>query len=155
MTAADCLADVDLLQVNAFFEQHADAEALIDAGDLVFVWLWERSSGARAGAGQACLRAALTDLRRRLRSVRTVVIDLKPYQYVITDAAGMPTTLHVEKLEALDRLQSFVDGLRLDDMVKGQCRYIVNRDGDDPKAAMRVLGLAGLAQQDGRWPGDG
>jgi hypothetical protein len=53
MTAADYLADVDLLQVSAFFEQHHGAEALIDAGDLAFVWLWERSSGARAGAGQA------------------------------------------------------------------------------------------------------
>ncbi len=148
MTAADCLADVDLLQVNAFFEQHHDAEALIDAGDLAFVWLWERSSGAHPGAGQACLRAALTDLRRRLRKVSTVVIDLKPYQYVVSDGAGMPTALHIEKLEALDRLQSFVDGLHLDAMVKGHCRYIVNRDGDDPKAAMRVLGLAGLAQQD-------
>ena len=155
MTAADCLADVDLLQVSAFFEQHHDAEALIDAGDLAFVWLWERSSGARAGAGQACLRAALTDLRRRLRHIRTVVIDLKPYQYVVSDGAGMPTTLHIEKLEAVDRLQSFIDGLHLDDMVKGQCRYIVNRDGDDPKAAMRMLGLAGLAQQDAPWLGDG
>ena len=143
------------MQVSAFFEQHHDAEALIDAGDLAFVWLWERSSGARAGAGQACLRAALTDLRRRLRHIRTVVIDLKPYQYVVSDSAGMPTTLHIEKLEAVDRLQSLVDGLHLDDMVKGQCRYIVNRDGDDPKAAMRVLGLAGSAQQDAPWLGDG
>ena len=93
MTAADYLADVDLLQVNAFFEQHQDAEALIEAGDLAFVWLWERRSGARAGAGQACLRAALTDLRRRLRQIRTVVVDLKPYQFVVSDGAGMPTSL--------------------------------------------------------------
>jgi hypothetical protein len=146
MTAADALADVDLLQVNAFLQQHDDAQALIEAGDLAFVWLWERRSGARAGAGQACLRAALTDLRRRFRHIRTIVIDLKPYQFVVSDAAGMPTILHVEKLEALDRLQSFVDGLHLDDIVKGHCRYIVNRDGDDPTAAMRALGLAGLAQ---------
>jgi hypothetical protein len=155
MTAADYLADVDLLQVSAFFEQHDDAEALIDAGDLAFVWLWERSSGASAGTGEACLRAALTDLRRRLRNIRTVVIDLKPYQFVVSDGAGMPTTLHIEKLEAVDRLQSFVDGLHLDRMVKGHCRYIVNRDGNDPQAAMRVLGLAGLTQQDAPWPGDG
>ena len=155
MTAADYFADVDLLQVNAFFDQHDDAESLIEAGDLAFVWLWERSSGARAGAGQACLRAALTDLRRRLRSVRTVVIDLKPYQYVVSDSVGMPTALHIEKLEAVDRLQSFVDALYLDRLVKGHCRYIVNRDGDDPKAAMRVLGRAGLAQHGARWLGDG
>lgn len=155
MTAADCLADVDLLQVNAFLEQHQDSESLIAAGDLVFVWLWERRHGARAGAGQACLRAALSDLRRRLRQVRTVVIDLKPYQYVVTGGSGMPTTLHIEKLEAVDRLQSFVDGLHLDEMVKGHCRYIVNRDLDDPKAAMRALGLAGLAQQGAPWLGDG
>jgi hypothetical protein len=147
LTAADYLADVDLLQVNAFLEQHHDAEALMAAGDLVFVWLWERSSRARAGAGQACLRAALTDLRQRLRRVRTVVIDLKPYQYVVADSSAMPASLHIEKLEALDRLQSFVDALQLDQLVKGQCRFIVNRDGDDPNAAMRVLGRAGLAQQ--------
>ena len=72
---------------------------------------------------------------------------------MVSDGAGMPTTLHIEKLEAVDQLQSFVDGLHLDDMVKGQCRYIVNRDGDDPRAAMRVLGLAGLVQQDARWRG--
>ncbi|MGA8053835.1 MAG: hypothetical protein WCA12_08240 [Burkholderiales bacterium] len=149
MTAADCLADVDLLQVNAFFEQHEDADALIDAGDLAFVWLWERRSGARPGAGQACLRAALTDLCRRHRRIRTVVIDLKPYQYVVSDGAGTPTTVHIEKLEAVDRLQSFVDGLHLDQLVKGHCRYIVNRDGENPNAAMRVLGLAALAQQKG------
>ncbi|MDP1692115.1 MAG: hypothetical protein Q8L49_09250 [Burkholderiaceae bacterium] len=155
MTAADYLADVDLLQVSAFFEQHHDAEALIDAGDLAFVWLWERNSGASAGTGQACLRAALTDLRRRLRNIRTVVIDLKPYQFVVSDGAGTPTTLHIEKLEAVDRLQSFVEGLHLGRIVKGNCRYIVNRDGDDPTAAMRALGLAGLAQQEPPRPGDG
>lgn len=155
MTAADALADVDLLQVNAFLQQHDDAQALIEAGDLAFVWLWERRSGARPGAGRACLRAALTDLRRRFRHIRTIVIDLKPYQFVVSDAAGTPTSLHVEKLEALDRLQSFVDGLHLDDMVKGHCRYIVNRDGDDPTAAMRALGLAGLAQLEPPGLGDG
>lgn len=155
MTAADALADVDLLQVNAFLQQHHDAQALIEAGDLAFVWLWERRSGARAGAGQACLRAALTDLRRRFRHIRTIVIDLKPYQFVVSDAAGMPTSLHVEKLEALDRLQSFVDGLHLEDIVKGHGRYIVNRDGDDPTAAVRALGLAGLAQLESPGLGDG
>jgi len=147
MTAADGLADVDLLQVNAFLEQHDDAEALIDEGDLAFVWLWERRSAVRAGAGRACLLTALSDLCRRLRNIRTVVVDLKPYQYVVTDGAGMPTAVHIEKLEALDRLQTFVDGLRLGEIAKGHCRYIVNREGDDPDAAMRVLGLAGLAQQ--------
>lgn len=155
MTAADYLADVDLLQVSAFFDQHEDAEALIDAGDLAFVWLWERRGGARPGAGQACLRAALTDLCRRQRRIRTVVIDLKPYQYVVSDGAGTPTSVHIEKLEAVDRLQSFVDGLHLDQLVKGHCRYIVNRDGDNPNAAMRVLGLVGLAQQKAPWQDDG
>jgi hypothetical protein len=154
VTAADYLADVDLLQVNAFFEQHEDAQTLIDIGDLAFVWLWERRNGAHPGAGQTCIRAALTDLRRRLRRIRTVVVDLKPYQYVVSDGAGMPTALHIEKLEAVDRLQSFVDGLHLEELVKGHCRYIVNRDGDDPKAAMRALGLLGLAQHRAGWLGD-
>lgn len=147
MIAADGLADVDLLQVSAFLEQHDDAEALMEEGDLAFVWLWERRSDARAGAGQACLLAALGDLCRRLRDIRTVVVDLKPYQYVVTDGAAMPATVHIEKLEALDRLQTFVESLRLGEVVKGHCRYIVNREGDDPDAAMRVLGLAGQAQR--------
>ena len=143
------------MQVNAFLEQHPDAEALIDAGDLAFVWLWERRRGAHPGAGLACLQAALTDLCRRLRRIRTVVIDLKPYQYVVSDGAGTPATMHIEKLEAMDRLQGYIDGLHLDDMVKGYCRYIVNRDGEDPRAAMRAVGLAGLAQQDAPWLGEG
>jgi len=92
------------------------------------------------------VRAALTDLRRRLRRIRTVVIDLKPYQYVVSDGAGMPAALHIEKLEAVDRLQAFVDRLHLHEILKGHCRFIVNRDEDDPNAAMRVLGLAALAQ---------
>jgi hypothetical protein len=155
MTAADCLADVDLLQVNAFFDQHEDGEALIDEGDLAFVWLWERRSGTRPGVGQACLWAALTDLCRRLRRIRTIVIDLKPYQYVVSDGAGTPAAVHLEKLDAVDHLQAFVDGLHLDHLVNGHCRYIVNRDGDNPDAAMRVLGFAGLAQQDAPWQDGG
>jgi hypothetical protein len=147
LTAADCMADVDFLQVNAFLEQHPDAHTLIDAGDLVFVWMWERRAGVRPGAGWACLQAALADLRRRLRRIRTVVIDLKPYQFVVSDGAGMPATLHVEKLEAVDRLQAFIAGLHLEEMLQGHCRFIVNREGDDPNAALRVLGYAGLAQQ--------
>ena len=142
LTAADSFADVDLLQVNAFFEQHPDAETLIDAGDLAFIWLWGRRSGVRPGAGRACLQAALADLRRRLRRIKTIVIDLKPYQFVVSDGAGMPSELHIEKLEAVDRLQTFVDGLHLDEMLKGHCRFIVDRDEDDPNAAIHVLGLA-------------
>ena len=155
LTAADRLADVDLLQVNAFFEQHPDAEALIDVGDLAFVWLWERRAGVRSGAGRACLTAALADLRRRLHGIRTVVIDLKPYQYVVSDGAAMPATQQIEKLEAVDRLKTFVDGLHLGELVNGRCRYIVNRDDDDPNAAMRVMGLAAFEQQVPPGPGKG
>jgi hypothetical protein len=147
LTAADCMADVDFLQANAFFERHPDAQTLIEAGDLAFVWLWERRAGVRPGAGRACLQAGLNDLRRRLRRLRTVVVDLKPSPSVVSDGAGMPATLHVEKLEAVDRLQAFVAGLHLDEMLQGHCRFIVNRGGDDPNAALRVLGYAGLAQQ--------
>ena len=146
LTAADCVTDVDLLQVNAFFEQHPDAPMLIEAGDLAFVWLWERRANSRPGAGWACLQAALTDLRRRMRRIRTVVIDLKPYQFAVCDGAGMPASLHIEKLEAVDRLQAFIAGLRLDELLDVQCRFIVNREGDDSNAALRVLGYAGLAQ---------
>ncbi|MBW8827965.1 MAG: hypothetical protein JF606_00765 [Burkholderiales bacterium] len=119
---------------------------LIEAGDLAFVWLWERRANSRPGAGNAYLQAALTDLRRRRRRIRTVVIDLKPYQFAVCDGAGLTATLHIEKFEAVDRLQSFIAGLRPDEMLDMQCRFIVNREGDDPNAALRVLGYAGLAQ---------
>jgi hypothetical protein len=138
------------LQVNAFFEQHLDAQSLIDAGDLAFVWLWERRANSRPGAGLACLRAALTDLHRRMRYIRTVVIDVKPYQFVVCDGASMPVGLHLEKLEAVDHLQAFIAGLKLDELVQGECRFIVNRD--DPNAALRVLGYAGLAKLAERGP---
>jgi len=155
LTASDCMADVDLMQVNAFLEQHRDAQMLIEAGDLAFVWLWERRADSRPGVGAACLRAALADLRRRMRRIRTVVIDLKPYQFAVCDGAGMPGTLHIEKLEAVDRLQAFFTGLRLDKLLRVQCRFIVNREGDDPNATLRVLGYAGLAHLAARGLDDG
>jgi len=55
----------------------------------------------------------------------------------------------------LDGLQSFVDGLHLEELVNGHCRYIVNRDGDDANAAMSALGHLGLAQQRAGWLGGG
>ena len=64
----------------------------------------------------------------------------------------MPAPLHVEKLEAVDRLQAFIAGLGLDEMLGVHCRFIVNRDVDDPNAALRVLGYMGLAQQAARGP---
>jgi hypothetical protein len=61
LTAADCMADVDFLQVSAFFEQHTDALTLIDAGDLAFVWLWERRAGVlQAQGGRACKQRSPT-----------------------------------------------------------------------------------------------
>ena len=61
------------------------------------------------------------------------------------DRACGQRSWHIEKLEAVDRLQTFVDGLRLDEMLQGNCRFIVDRDEDDPNAAMRVLGRAAFA----------
>lgn len=79
--AADSLADDDVLQAQSFLDQHEDSSQVIEQSDLAFVWLWERREGTAKGLGAKCLVAAVEDLKRRFRRVKTVILDARPAQF--------------------------------------------------------------------------
>jgi hypothetical protein len=139
VAAADSVADTDVLQVGAFFDQHEDAEELLNESDVCFVWLWERRSSAPKGAGGECLRAAVADLKRRFRKLRVVVADVKPAQFISwTDNRDYPQ-IEMAKQEAIDAVLGHLDTLALPSLIKGEVRPILNNIESDPDAAMRVV----------------
>lgn len=139
LLASDSIADVDILQVRAFLEQD-EAEEIWLESDLCFVWLWERAEQAAKGAGAVCLKTAIADLKKRFRSVYTVVFDCQPMQ-VKTDVWSEidPPEIEEARLEATARLHTYITQLQLETVVNGGVLFISNIHQDDPEAAMQAL----------------
>lgn len=110
--ASDCVSDVDVLQVQSFLGQHANAKRLMAASDLCFVWILERGTGPK-GAGQACLEAALKNLKKRFPLMSTAVLEVSPYQFSEQTRMPFPPVVQAEHLEALDKLMNWALGLKL------------------------------------------
>lgn len=146
--AADTVADVDVTQVHAFLEQHDDSFDLVQESDLCFVWLWEKRQQKTMPhrAGRDCLEAALKDLKKRFSRMATVVLDVKPYQFDSWDGSPDLPSIQVEKQEAIDKLIAYIETLRLGDVIRGECRLIVNRNEQDPNAVIGILGRDSLEQ---------
>lgn len=110
--ASDCVSDVDVLQVQSFLSQHANAKDLMAASDLCFVWILERGTGPK-GAGFACLEATLKSLNKRFHHMTTAVLEVSPYQFSEQTRIPFPPALQAEHLEALDALVDWTSGLKL------------------------------------------
>ncbi|HGF4015345.1 hypothetical protein K6L09_32780 [Burkholderia cepacia] len=76
--ASDAVSDTDVAQMLAFLEQTADVSDLLQRGDLCFVWLWERREGSEKGLGAKVLEAALVDLKKRFRGLKTLIVSMVP-----------------------------------------------------------------------------
>lgn len=140
MTSADAVADVDVLQVRAFLEQ-SDAESIWEQSDLCFIWLWERAEHAGKGAGAACLKAAVSDIKKRFGTVRTVIFDCQPMQFKLdTWSATDPAEIVEDRLEATTCLQDYTALLGLGDAVGGELKFIANIHHGDQFAALAALG---------------
>ncbi|MFC5550163.1 hypothetical protein [Massilia aerilata] len=111
--AADSMADSDVIQAKSFITQHDDAEDVIEKSDLCFVWLWDRRAGVAKGLGAKCLTAALDDLRRRFKKVRTVVFDARPGQFSNWTSRVDPPMVALEKQTAVENLVGYIQGLNL------------------------------------------
>jgi hypothetical protein len=154
VAAADSVADTDVLQVGAFFDQHEDAEELLLDADICFVWLWERRTSAATGSGADCLRAAISDLKRRFRKLRIVVLDVKPAQFIKwTDDVDYPQ-VELAKQEAIDAVLEHIEKRDLPAIVKGEVRPIINNRESDPNAALQVVGSSIIAGMMGRGGAD-
>jgi hypothetical protein len=139
VASADAVADTDVLQVVSFLDQHDDAEVLINESDLCFVWLWKRKSGTPKGAGGECLMAAIKDIKRRFRKVRTVVVDVRPAQFKSWTDPTDPPAIELAKQEAIEAVHGRLHELDLGKLVSGEMRCIVNNHGGDPEEALAAL----------------
>ncbi|WP_426172588.1 hypothetical protein [Pseudoduganella sp. R-34] len=137
ITVADSVADSDVLQVKSFLDQHEDAPRILAQSDLCFVWLWERREGAPNGVGAICMRAALANLQRRFKWLRTAIFDARPAQFVNWSVAKDPPMVAVEKQQAIDSLVSYIEGLGIEQF---EVKHIFNCAQDDPSEAMRAIG---------------
>lgn len=112
--ASDSMADSDVMQVKAFITQHGDAANVIEKSDLCFVWIWERRAGSEKGIGAKCLRAALDDLRRRFKKMRTSVFDARPAQFANWSSMVDPPMVAMAKQAAVESLVSYIEEIKLD-----------------------------------------
>jgi hypothetical protein len=145
LCAADSVADTDVLQVNAFLTQHSDADAVINDGDLCFVWLWERRNGTTPGIGASCLKAAIEDLTTRFKRLSTVVFDARPSQFISWDRPYDPPMITVAKQTAIESLVAHISALNLTNV---QVRHIFNHDEGNQAAALIALGSDALNAMD-------
>lgn len=111
---SDSVADTDILQTRAFIDQHDDAADVVEKSDLCFVWLWERRSGTDKGLGAKCLELALQDIRRRFKKVRTVLLDVRPSQFVIGRGDVEPPMVAIERQTAIENLVTYIQRIGLD-----------------------------------------
>ena len=133
--AADSMADDDVLQVQSFLDQHENSSQVIEHSDLAFVWLWERRESTAKGLGATRLVAAVGDLKRRFRRVKTVILDARPAQFADRGSELEPPMVVIEKRTAIDSLVSYIESLRL----SAEVRLISNNFRNPYKDALMIL----------------
>lgn len=111
--ASDAVADIDILQTNAFRKQHGDAREIIQSSDLCFVSLWERRAEADKGCGKILLDAAIANLRKRFKKVQTIIIESTPAQFAVWGKGLDPAMVESAKQDALDMLSSCISELKI------------------------------------------
>lgn len=114
LNAAAITEDHHLLQ--AFLDQHEDAEKVIEVSNLCFVKAWERNASAPKGTGALCLKLALANLRKRFKGISTVIFDAKPMQFKGWDMPADPPMIAVEKQTAIDSLVGYIKSIELGDV---------------------------------------
>jgi len=141
--AADAVADTDVAQVVGFQTQHTDSYERMEAGDLVFLWLWERKNDSQKGDGEVLLKAALSDLKKRFRSIRTLIADILPPQFRVklsdTDPPEVQEAIH----EARESLERHFVRIRAEECLKGELR-LIGANTLSPDETLATLGMLDL-----------
>lgn len=137
--AADAIADADVSQVAAFIDQHPDAAAAVEEGDICFVWLWERKNGSQKGIGAQCMLAAIKDMKKRFPAIKTIVISVNPSQFVRWNEPCDPPQVQLEKHEAIDKVACAIESLSLDKIIHGEVHLIIEK----PMSEREVLAYLG------------
>ncbi|VWC82100.1 hypothetical protein BLA39750_01278 [Burkholderia lata] len=137
--ASDAVSDTDVAQMVAFLTHTADASDLVQRGDLCFVWLWERRPGSEEGLGAKVLEAALIDLKKRFRGLKTLIVSLVPAP------AGPEGQCIASSRSASAALRTYVEKARLHSQFGdgAQLRFIHPKERTEEETLM-LLGVADL-----------
>lgn len=126
--ASDTMADADFLQVLAFLTQCPDAEDCMDAGDLCFVWLWERRGDAPSGLGAELLNLTAKDLKKRFPKLAVLVANAQPAQFPAGAIELEPPAIQVQRQEATERLEQLLETTAAHRRLNGRLRVISMRE---------------------------
>ncbi|MBK1902258.1 MULTISPECIES: hypothetical protein [Burkholderia] len=134
--ASDAVSDTDVAQMVAFLTDTADASDLVQCGDLCFVWLWERRQGSEKGLGAKVLEAALVDLKKRFRGLKTLIVSLVPAP------AGPEGQRTASSQRASAALRTYAEKARLHTRFgdRAQLRFIHPKERTEEETVM-LLGL--------------
>lgn len=139
---ADAASDTDVANMMAFLEQTPDAEELLVEGDLCFLWLWERKEGSQKGLGVECLLAALSDLKKRFRTLKTLVVFVRPGQFRAW-GESVPAAIELEQQEAIENIELLLRVAQPEKSFKGNLRLASSKPMSFAEALL-ALGAADL-----------
>lgn len=111
LDAADSVSGGDFERAVTFLESYPAAAGILQAGDIAFVWEWERRHGTEPGEGVACLAAICGQLRAQYPQLRSIVFSVSPQRFT-PRAAGEPSLITEARLSDLDKLQAYIAGLQ-------------------------------------------
>lgn len=127
----------------AFIKQSPDLADLMNLGDFCFLWLWERRAGTDKGVGAQCLGAALGELKKRFRGLKTLIVNLQPGQFAEWVSKGDPTSVAEAKESAFASTKAYLQHLTPQAAFGSDAQLrIINSKFLSPDETMLQLGLA-------------
>ncbi len=139
LATADEVSDADIMWVRALLDQFpARFGHGLDTG-IAFLCNWERSSAAPRGAGVATLQAGLTALKRSMRKVTALAVDLRPAQFPDWDLSNEPAEIVAAKQEAREKLQAVLDTARPERVLGKRAERFHILQRHDPTDAQHAL----------------
>jgi hypothetical protein len=153
LATADEVSDADIMRVRALLDQFpARFGHGLDTG-IAFLCNWERTPAGPKGAGVATLQAGLTALKRSMRKVTALAIDLRPAQFPDWDLSNEPAEIVAAKQEARERLQALLDTAHPEGVLgeRAERFYILQRhDPTDAHHALLLLGEVEIERSAGQ-----
>ena len=139
LATADEVSDADIMRVRALLDQFpARFGHGLDTG-IAFLCNWERSSAAPRGAGMATLQAGLTALKRSMRKITALAVDLRPAQFSDWDLSNEPAEIVAAKQEAREKLQAVLDTARPERVLGKRAERFHMLQRHDPTDAHHAL----------------
>lgn len=142
-TADEC-SDHDAAMVYELDKDGGPMAFEYPAGDLLFVWNWERLPHAPAGSGASCLIAALDSLRRSYRGLLELVFDARPAQFASWPEGREHPQVGTARGEAVARVGDLIEEVVLSCRDEYELTMIYPTLDEHPLGVVREIGRRGV-----------